>query len=100
MADLKINTDLVSSVATSLSTLNTQMNEGYSSVASSVQRMDACWDGSAATKAITKINEIKSTLVDARFDVLKNYVQFLRQQIGVGYDTTETNNKSLADTLK
>ena len=100
MVDLNINTDLVTSVATSLNSLNTQMTEGYSPVASSVQRMDACWDGSAATKAITKINEIKSTLVDARFDVLNSYIQFLNQQIAPGYVQTEISNTSLADTLK
>lgn len=100
MADLSINTDLVSSVATILSTLNSQMYEGYSPVASSVQRMDACWDGSAATNAITKINEIRNTLVEDRFNVLKTYIQFLNQQISPGYVATEITNISLADTLK
>ena len=100
MADLKVNTDLVSTISTNLNVLNTQMNECFSPVASSIQRMDSSWDGSAATKAITKFNEIKNTLIDGRSEVLQGFIQFLYQLVGEGYNIVEDSNISLADTLK
>lgn len=100
MAKLKINTDTAVAAAKTIQSYNTQMRDGFQNVEKAVSRLDAEWDGSAATAAINKFNEIRNNFCDARYNVLDNYVNFLYQQIGEGYIQTETVNKSLADQFK
>ena len=100
MANLKINTDAVVSAANNIKLYNTQMRDDFSDVQTAITQLDSVWEGSAATAAIGKFNELRSTYADARYNVLDNYVNFLLQQVGEGYTQTETVNVSLADQFK
>lgn len=100
MANLKINTDAVVAAANNIKLYNTQMRDGFPNVQTAITRLDNFWDGSAATAAISKFNEIKSQFFEARYDVLDNYVNFLLQQVGEGYTQTENVNVSLAEQFK
>lgn len=100
MAKLKIDTDAVVTTADKIKLLNTQMRDEFESVRTAITKLDRTWDGAAATVAISKFNEIQSTMGDARYDVMDQYVNFLLQQVGEGYVQTETTNISLADQFK
>lgn len=100
MANLKINTDTAVTAAGNIKLYNTQMRDNFPNVQTAITQLDNCWDGSAATVAISKFNEIKSKFFDARYNVLDNYVNFLLQQVGEGYTQTEDTNVSLADQFK
>lgn len=100
MANLKINTEAVVTAAEHIRNINNQIRDGFSSVQEAVSRLDSSWDGSAATGAINKFNEIKMKLPDVRYNVMNNYATFLLQQVGEGYTQTETANTSLADAFK
>lgn len=100
MADLRINTEAVVSVANNVKLYNTQMKDGASSVESAIKKLDKSWEGVAATEAISKFNEIQSKFSDSRYSVLNNFVNYLMQQIGEGYSQTEDANKSLAAQFK
>lgn len=100
MTNLKINTDAAITAADNIKLYNTQIRDGFSDVQAAVTRLDNCWEGAAATVAISKFNEMKSKFLDARYSVLDNYVNFLLQQVGEGYTQTETVNVSLADQFK
>lgn len=100
MADLKINTQLAVNAANSLKNINNQIRDSFPSVESAISRLDASWDGSAASTSISKFNEIKTKYPDARYNVIDNYANFLLQQVGEGYTQTEETNKSLADAFK
>ncbi len=100
MSDLSINTDLVVSTASSISEINNQIRADFDRAQAAVNQMDLGWDGEAATQAIGKFNEIRNNYVDARYDVISNYVNFLLQQVGQGYEQTENVNVSLADAFK
>ena len=100
MENLKINTDAVVTAAGNIKLFNTQMREGFANVQTAITKLDQSWDGSAATTAISKFNEIKSQFLDARYNVLNNYVNFLLQQVDEGYTQTEDANVSLADQFK
>ena len=97
MAGVKINTDLVSATATKISGLNNEMRAGFNDVQNAIKKLDSAWDGAAATSAMNKFNAIKNAYCDARYNVVNNYVTFLRQQIDAGYVQTEQVNTSLAD---
>lgn len=100
MADLRINTEAVVSVANNLKMYNTQMKDALPRVESAMNNLNKSWDGEASNAAIAKFNEIKSKFADTRYDVLENYVKFLLQQVGEGYTQTEDVNKSLAAQFK
>lgn len=100
MANLKINTDAAVTAAGNIKLYNTQIRDGFSNVQTAITQLDNCWEGSAATAAISSFNEVKSKFFDARYNVLDNYVNFLLQQVGEGYSQTEDANISLADQFK
>lgn len=100
MAKLKINTDAVVTAAGNIKLYNTQIRDGFPNIQTAITQLDNSWDGSAATSAISKFNEIKSKFFDARYNVLDNYVNFLLQQVGEGYTQTEDTNVSLANQFK
>ena len=100
MADLKVNVDAVIGCANKIKGFNNEMNTNFSDVQSAMTRLDRCWDGSAATNAMTKFNSLKNTYCTARYNVLDNFVAFLYEQVGEGYTQTEDVNKALADAFK
>lgn len=100
MGYLKINTDAAVTAAENIKNLNTQIKDSFDNVQSAMNQLDNCWDGSAAEATIGKFNEIKSSFLDSRYNVLDNYVNFLFQQVGEGYVASETVNLSLADQFK
>lgn len=100
LANLKVNTDAVVTAAGNLRSLNNQIRNDFPGVQTAISQLDSSWDGSAATSAISKFNEIKSKFSDARYNVIENYVNFLLQQVGEGYTQTEDANKTLADQFK
>lgn len=100
MANLKMNTDAVVRTAERIKSFNTQMHDGLSRTQAAVTKLDGAWEGSAATAAIAKFNELCSKFSDSRYNVLDNYVHFLLRQVGEGYEVTEGTNVSLADQFK
>lgn len=100
MSDLKINTDAVVAAANNIKNCNNQIRENFSSVQTALSCLDKCWEGSAASYAIGKFNEMKSKFPDARYSVLDNYVKYLLQLVGEGYIQSEEANISLADQFK
>ena len=100
MADLKINTALVQSTAQSMQRKNDFMRIRFSDVELAVNRLGNSWDGAASEKAISKMQQLKKQFNGARYDVLDNFVQFMLQQVNLGYENTEQVNVSLADQFK
>lgn len=95
-----MNTEAVVTAAGNLKSINNQIRNDFPRLQTAITQLDSAWDGSAATTAISKFNEIKSKFLDARYNVIDNYVKFLLQQVGEGYTQTEDANKSLADQFK
>ena len=100
MNDIKINTDQVTILANNIKKQNEKMREEFDMAVQAVKRLNDAWDGPAATNAIGKFNQMKTQICEQRYKELDNYVSFLFQQVGVGYDNTESVNKSLADQFK
>lgn len=100
MAELKVNAEAVISAATSIKTLNDQINGLLPELQNAISKLDSSWDGEASIAGIGRFNEIKSVYPESRYKVVENYVNFLLQQIGEGYNQTEEANKSLAAAFK
>lgn len=100
MANLKVDTGAVVTAAGNIKQCNVDMRDQFTQVQSAINQLNNSWEGSAATAAISKFHEIKSKFYEARYQTLDNYVNFLLQQVGEGYNKTEQTNKSLADAFK
>lgn len=96
----KIDTAAVVSAASNLRTYNAQIRDEISRVENAVSRLDAGWDGTAATNAIRAFRNIKNSYHSARYKALDNCVTYLTKQVGAGYEKTEEKNASLADRFK
>lgn len=100
MANVRINTDSVLTVAKNIQTVNKQMKDNFSSVQNAITKLNDSWDGPASTMAIGKFNQIRTDFCDNRYNVLNDYSNFLLQQVGQGYEETENVNVSLAAQFK
>lgn len=100
MANLKVNTEAAVTAAKNIQMYNNQMRDQFATMQNAINRLDNSWEGSAATAAIAKFNEMRAKFCDVRYQVLDNYVNFLFQQVGEGYTQTENTNVSLADQFK
>lgn len=99
---IHVNTDTVRNTVTILTTLNGDMDNSFSSVASAISNLDNNWDGTAASKAIPEFNKIKSNFMGSsgRKAVMKQYIDFLSKIVADDYDATETTNTSLSNLFK
>ena len=100
MSDLKVYTDKVVASAGRIQKLNVTMRDDFKAVRDAIAKLDKSWDSAAATSAIGKFNAIDGAYGEARYTVVDNFVAFLFQQVGEGYEQTEAANKSLADAFK
>ena len=100
MANLKVNTDRVLSVAEKIEHYNMQLRDDVTTVQNAVAQLDNSWEGEASAVAIRKFGELRDKYLDARYSAMNNYANFLRQQVSEGYTQTETVNKSLAEKFK
>lgn len=100
---IKVNTDVVKTVANKLSKINSDLDKGYSKVEKTMQKVDSAWDGPASKAAISKFNSISKAYFygDAsRKKVLNEYIRFLTDAVALDYEITEKNNITLADMFK
>lgn len=100
MGAIKVNTGTVVTVAQNIRKANNDIRDLLSPVESAIKTLDNSWDGNASTNAMNKYNSIKNAFCDNRYNVIENFVNFLLQQVGEGYDQTEATNVSLADAFK
>lgn len=99
---IQVNTTAVRNAVTTLNTLNNDMDSSFSSVTKAISNLDSNWDGSAASKAISKFNEMKSNFMGngGRKAVMKQYIDFLAKAVADDYDSTETANTNLSNLFK
>lgn len=100
MSELKFNTDAIKTAAEKIKMYNNQIHDNFSMVQTAITQLNNYWESEATATAVSKFHEINTKFVDTRNMVLNNYVNFLYQQIGEGYDKTEEINKSLAEQFK
>lgn len=100
MPELRVNTQSVLNTANALKTINNQIDSGISSVENEMSKLNMSWDGPAASAAMNKYKELKSQMCKERYNVIDDYMHFLLQLVGEGYEQTETANTSLASMFK
>lgn len=97
---IKINTAIVRSTASQISSVNNKMNNDFSAVDSAINALNRNWDGSASDIALRKFQSIKNNFYNNRFNVVNDMVNFMLKQVGEGYESTETTVSSAASAFK
>ncbi|NMB34511.1 MAG: WXG100 family type VII secretion target [Clostridium sp.] len=97
---IRVNTDQVAQIATSIENLNNELRESLLSGQNTIKDLGNTWDGEAATATIGAFDEFASKYFQNYYDIIDNYVKFLRTNVDKGYFEVETVNTNLADAFK
>lgn len=97
---IKVNTAVIKSTASQISSINKKINNDFSNVESAINTLNRNWDGSASDNAIRKFQSIKNNFYNNRYNVVNDMVNFMLKQVGEGYESTETTVSSAASAFK
>ncbi len=97
---IRINTDQVAQIASSLESLNKKLTEELTNSKTTIDQLANIWEGEAARTTISSFDEFAAKYFQSYEDVITQYVQFLRTNVDAGYFDTETTNIGLADAFK
>lgn len=97
---IKVNTDQVAAIATNIETLNGQLKDLLLESNQLMQKLSDTWSGEASTKTLENYNGFAKQFSDQYYQVIDQYVKFLRVNVDAGYFEVETANISLADAFK
>ncbi|MBQ7064253.1 MAG: hypothetical protein IJM90_05145 [Firmicutes bacterium] len=100
MADLRVITDHIDATAESMAKHNIAIRDRLPQVQRAITSLNNSWDGAVSDEAISKFYEFCDRYPEPRYQVMDQVVQFLRQQVGTGYEQTESVNRSLADAFR
>ena len=77
-----------------------KIKNDFSSVESAINSLNNNWDGSASDAAVRKFQNIRNNHYNNRFNVINDMVNFMLNQVGEGYEKTETTISSAASAFK
>jgi WXG100 family type VII secretion target len=97
---IKVNTEQVEQIAGNIERLNNQLNDSLKNSQQTITNLKNSWEGQASDATISSFNEFAQKYFQNYYDVIDQYVKFLRQNVATGYFQTETANSNLADAFK
>ena len=100
MSELNVNTEAIATAADNIDDINGLIHDRFIDLQKEVAKLKGEWQSPASETVMNKFDEIKTCFEDERYTVLQNYVRFLRDVVGVGYEQTEDVNKSLSEAFK
>ncbi len=101
MSDLiKIDTAQVLEIANKLSSLNDDLQTNLKEAKTTITNLCEFWKGDAATATKDAVESFATAYFQNYYDLIDQYVQFLKTNVVQGYEETETANTTLADSFK
>ena len=97
---IRVSTAQVGEIARTIESLNQRLSEELKTSQDTIKNLSNTWDGEAAEATISAYNEFAAKYFQNYYDILDNYVKFLRTNVEQGYFETETANINLADAFK
>jgi WXG100 family type VII secretion target len=97
---IKINTDEVLSIASRLETDNTELKSLLERTKATIDSLGSSWTGQSSGATIEAYEEFSNKYFQSYYDVIEQYVKFLREAVVVNYGEVETINTSIADSFK
>lgn len=97
---ITLDTEQVLSIASQIENDNNQLKELLENTKQTIDSLSATWTGQAADETYTSYAEFSNKYFQQYYDVLEQYVKFLRINVSEQYSQTEQANKTLADAFK
>ncbi|MBR4626796.1 MAG: WXG100 family type VII secretion target [Ruminococcus sp.] len=100
MARIQINTDQVSEIASAIESLNKKLTDELNTSRDLITSLGNSWSGEAYEATKSAYNEFATKFFQNYYDVIDNYVKFLRNNVSQGYFDVETRNTNLSEAFK
>ena len=100
MAQITLDTEQVLAIASQIESDTIQLKELLENTKSTIDSLSSTWTGQAADETRTSYEQFANKFFQQYYDVLDQYVRFLRNNVADQYTQTETINTSLADAFK
>jgi len=97
---IRVSTAQVGEIARTIESLNKRLFDELKTSQDTIKNLSNTWDGEAAEATISAYEEFAAKYFQNYYDILDNYVKFLRTNVEQGYFETETANINLADAFK
>jgi WXG100 family type VII secretion target len=97
---IRVDTAQVSEIANTIERLNQRLSEELRTSEATIKNLANTWEGEAAQATITSYEQFANSYFQQYYDILDNYVKFLRLNVDQGYFETETFNTNLSDAFK
>ena len=97
---MTLKTDQVLAIASQIESDNQQLQQLLNDSKTTLDSLSANWTGIAAEQTRASYDTFAGKCFQTYFDVLEQYVKFLRNNVAEQYTQTENTNTRLADAFK
>lgn len=100
MTQITIDSEQVLSIASQIESDNQTLQQLLNESKASVDALSSYWSGRASDETRASYEAFAGNFFQKYFDVLNQYVKFLRNNVAMQYEQTEQVNTQLADAFK
>jgi len=97
---ITIDSEQVLGIASSIESDNQQLQQLLNDSKATVDNLASYWTGKAADETRASYDSFAGKFFQTYYDVLEQYVKFLRTNVAAQYEETEQVNTQLADAFK
>ena len=95
-----LNSDQVLSIASQIESDNQELQNLLNDSKATLDGLASSWTGAAAEQTRASYDSFAGKYFQSYFDILEQYVKFLRTNVAEQYTETETRNTQLGDQFK
>lgn len=97
---VKVDTQAVRDASAEIARQNQSIRSDFRKVETAISRLDRAWSGTASVQGINKLQHIKKSFTEQRYQVVDDLVRFIRLQVGENYESAEQTNVKSASAFK
>ena len=97
---ITIDSDQVMAIASQIESDNKELQQVLNESKSSIDSLSSYWTGKAADETRSSYESFANKFFQTYYDVLNQYVKFLRTNVAAQYQETEQVNTHLSDAFK
>lgn len=99
-SQITIDSEQVLAIASQIENDNQQLQTLLNESKATIDALGSHWTGQAASETKASYDSFAAKFFQNYYDVLDQYVKFLRKNVAEQYETTEMTNVQLADAFK
>jgi len=100
MTGMTLDTEQVLAIAGQITSDNEQLRQLLEDSKSTVDSLSSYWTGKAADETKASYDSFATSFFQTYYEVLEQYVKFLRDNVAAQYEQTEQVNTQIADAFK